>query len=131
MLHRVKVLVVDDSRAVRSRLAAMIREVEGVERVCEASNADEALDLARSFMPGLVVLDLHMPGRGGFDVLRRLRAGPGPGPTVIVLTNSASEPYRRQSAVYGAAYFFDKSTEVEQLMNVVADLSRGNAQRSA
>lgn len=107
-------LVVDDSAAIRARLAAMLREVPGVE-VCEADGADEALDIARRRAPNVVLLDLHMPGKSGLAVLPELKAV-SPSPVVIVLTTHPTEHHRRLCLGHGADYFFDKSADFAKLV---------------
>lgn len=67
-----RVLVVDDEPHIREVVRAYL-EREGYE-VLEASDGDEALDLARSACPDLLILDVMLPGRSGFDVLRTLRS---------------------------------------------------------
>ena len=115
-----KVLVVDDSAALRARLALVLRELCGADEVHEAADAESALALARRWIPDVVVLDLHMPGAGGLSIVAELK-GISPPATVIVLTNDASDVYRRESLARGADYFFDKSKDVDLLIAVVGE----------
>jgi CheY-like chemotaxis protein len=113
-MNVVRVLVVDDSAAIRRRLVAMLREVSGVE-VYEAERADEGLTLARRRRPDLVLLDLTMPGRSGLAVLPELKAA-SPSPVVVVLTNQATEQHRRLCIAEGADFFVDKSEDFATLL---------------
>lgn len=113
-----KVLVVDDSLALRTRLIQMLREVCGAESVREAADADGALTQASTWVPDVVVLDLHMPGTSGLAILPRIREAL-PSCVVIVLTNEASEPHRRESLSRGADHFFDKSKDFDRVAQVV------------
>src|ERR1700722_5648902 len=101
-----RVLVVDDSPAVRRRIAALLREVAGVAEI----DAAAALAMAEARAPGLVVLDLHLGGPGGLHVLASFKRLPL-APSVAVLTNDASDAHRRECLAKGADYFFDKSKE--------------------
>lgn len=76
------VLIVDDHPSFRS-VARMLLEAEGYEVVGEAPDGEQALELARQLSPDVVLLDLNMPGIDGFEVARRLPAGPA-----IVLVSS-------------------------------------------
>jgi DNA-binding response OmpR family regulator len=114
----VRVLVVDDSPAIRARLAAMLREIPGVE-VSEAGGADEALATAAAEPPDLVVLDVHMPGRSGLDVLPQLKALPS-APLVVVLTSHPTELHRRQSTAMGADLFLDKAREFDRVLELAS-----------
>jgi DNA-binding NarL/FixJ family response regulator len=66
-----------------------------------------------------VLLDLCLERSSGFDVLRELQARE-PGIDVYMLSNFASEPYRRHAARLGARGFFDKSNEFERVRDVIA-----------
>jgi len=129
-MNNVRVLVVDDSVAVRARLASMIREVCGVAIVHEAGDGDEAILAAREHGADLVVLDIHMPQRDGFEALPRLKAL-APPPIVMVLTNDPSERHRRRCVLLGADLFFDKSRHFDRALEIVTDLAREYASRSA
>jgi DNA-binding NarL/FixJ family response regulator len=116
--------VVDDSAAVRSRLVALLREASRVTRVEQARDAEEAIAMMLATRFELVVLDLHLPGRGGFAVLREARSWEAP-PRFAVLTNDPTEHHRRESHALGASHFFDKSTEFEELLSLVEELASG------
>ena len=64
---RKKVLLVDDSRIVRERLAALISELPDVVLIGEASNVSEGLKKIRQLRPHIVVLDISMPGGNGIS----------------------------------------------------------------
>ncbi|HEY3818533.1 MAG TPA: response regulator [Polyangiaceae bacterium] len=113
-----RILVVDDSPAIRARLVAMLREIPDVEPY-EAGGADEALAAIGERVPDLVVLDVHMPGKSGLDVLPTIKALPSP-PVVIILTSDPSEHHRRLSLAYGADFFFDKSRDFARVVELVA-----------
>ncbi len=112
-----KVLLVDDSVAVRSRLAALLRELPGVEPA-EAADGEAALAHLGDHETDVVVLDLHMPGRGGLEVLPEIKARPHP-PMVIVLTNHPTELHRAQCLAQGADLFLDKAREFGRLLDVI------------
>ncbi len=119
----------DDSALVRARLALLVREVVGVRVVDEAGNGDEALAVARASRADLVVLDMHMPGTNGFVTLPRLKALRPP-PVVMVVTNDASQRHRRRCLVLGADLFFDKSTQFDRILELIAQLARERASRT-
>src|SRR5678816_3889829 len=87
-----RVLVIDDSPAVRARLVSLVRDAATGVEVDQACDAAEALDLAASARPDLVILDLHLPGVGGVELLSHLKQR-HPEATVAVLTNHANDQY--------------------------------------
>lgn len=120
MVRDVRVLVIDDSAIVRARLVSMIREVHGVVAVDEARDPREALDRAQASLPNIVVLDIHMPGGSGMAILPRLKALAST-PIVAVLTNDSDDAHRRECLLIGADFFFDKATEFESVLEIIAE----------
>lgn len=121
-----RVLVVDDSEAVRSRLVEILSTLQDVERVETAARASEARQSIQSAPPDVVVLDIHMPGGSGMEVLEALRANDQRIMT-IVLTNDPTTEWRDASLRAGADFFFDKSAEFQQAIDVIARLALGRA----
>lgn len=118
---RTNVFIVEDSESIRQRLAGLIGDIEGVTVVGQADTADEALEGILRTQPDSVVLDLHLHAGSGLDVLRR--AHPRTPETVfIVLTNYPNPQYRRICMEAGAAYFFDKSSDIAKVRDVIAGL---------
>lgn len=124
-LQRVRVLVADDSSLLRRLLRDAIEEVEGVEVVAEAADGAAALSEIATHEPGVVVLDLQMPVMGGLSALQTLRSS-GREPRVIVLTNHSDETYRAACLEAGADHFFDKSSELDRVLDVLRRWARGS-----
>jgi DNA-binding NarL/FixJ family response regulator len=123
---RTRVLIADDSDAVRNALSSLIARLPGVEIVGLAHTGTEALELVRTLMPDVVTLDIRMPGMNGMRVLEALRSDPVK-PTVIVLTGLAEDEYRQKCLQLGAQYFFNKATEFEKVVEILATRGRGDS----
>ena len=115
-----RIYLVEDSPAVLERLQAMVGTIEGAQSVGHASRATEAIDGILAAQPDVVVLDLKLAEGSGFDVLRAVHDA-APGVDVYMLTNFASEPYRRLAERLGARDFFDKTTEFERVRDTIVD----------
>ena len=113
-----RIYLVEDSPVVLERLQAMVGTIEGARSVGHASRATEAIEGILAEHPDLVVLDLKLAEGSGFDVLRAVR-GAAPDVDVYMLTNFASEPYRRLAERLGARDFFDKTTEFERVRDTI------------
>lgn len=113
------VYLVEDSHLVLERLAAMIAAVPGVRVSGSAAHAERAIRDILEDRPQLVLCDLKLAAGSGFDVLRAVRAA-APEIDVVMLSNFATEPYRRLAAELGARDFFDKSSELERVRDLVA-----------
>jgi DNA-binding NarL/FixJ family response regulator len=70
--ERTRVLIADDHPLFRSGLRSLLESVPDMEVVGEATSGDEAVGLARSSRPDVVVMDLNMPGLGGIEATRRI-----------------------------------------------------------
>lgn len=114
-----KVYLVEDSPVLRERLEAMLATIAGARTVGYASGAEDAVRGIGEQRPDVVVLDLKLAQGSGFDVLRALR-GEAPEIDVYMLSNFATEPYRRLAAQLGAREFFDKSSEFERVREIIA-----------
>jgi len=117
-----KVYLVENSTMVRDRLRSLILGLKGVEMVGEAASVPEALQGVVASHADAVVLDLHLDGGSGLDVLRGLRES-APGVNVYVLTSFVSETYRRAAQRLGARGFFDKASEIPLLLAALSEKS--------
>ena len=118
-----KVLIVDDWKIVCEGLQRMLINIDGVEIVGHAHNADEAVPAITESNPDVVILDIRLPGKSGIDVLKDIRAKKLP-IRVIMLTNYPYPQYRKKCEELGADYFFDKVTEIEEIPNVIEELAK-------
>ena len=110
-----KVFLVDDSAVIRQRLKRMIADVQEIEVTGEAGDASEATRAILEGKPDVVLLDIHLLGGSGIDVLQRVKKD-RPAPAVIVLTNYPYPQYRQKCLEAGADFFFVKSTEFDQVV---------------
>ena len=118
-----EVFLVEDSAHVAQRIEEMLVAIEGVRTVGSAARADHAIRDILDLRPDAVLCDISLAQGTGFDVLRALREQ-APGVEVYMLSNFATEPYRRLAARLGARDFFDKSTELVRLRDAVAERVR-------
>jgi two-component system, OmpR family, response regulator len=116
-----KLLIVDDSELVRTRLGALLASVDGVVVTLAATLLDALEDAVRD-QPELIVLDLHLPECNAIRAIphfKRLL----PSVRIAVLTNAAHVFNRNASMEAGADWFFDKSTEFDALVDMVRQQS--------
>ena len=109
-----RVLIVDDHTLVRAGLSRLLLAFAGVDVVAEASNADQAIDLATIRPPDLVLLDLSLPGRTGLEALSViLERAPG---TRVVMMSMHDDPLHVRDALdRGAAGFVVKDAAPMEL----------------
>lgn len=112
------VVIADDAPNIRERLEGLLHDISGVSVVAVACDGDEALAALRDHRPDLVVLDIRMPKRGGFEVLEFMRAH-SPNTKAVVCTNYPYPQYRERAAELGAVEFVDKGKDLSTVPSIV------------
>jgi DNA-binding NarL/FixJ family response regulator len=121
---KVRVFIADDSSLVVERLVAMLAELQHVEIIGHAADARAATQSIRNLKPHVVILDLHMPGTSGFEVLRNIKRE-RPKIIVMILTNHADNQYQKMCLAAGADFFLDKSGQFNMIPELFQTLARG------
>lgn len=116
-----RVLIADDSEILRRHLRNVLTEIPGITAITEATTTDEALAAFRHHQPDLVILDIRMPGEGGIAVLKAIHEQ-NPAIPVIIFTDYPYPQYRKKCLEEGTSYFFEKSTELEMMIELIRKL---------
>lgn len=125
-----RVFLVEDSPAIRETLAHSLESSGQLTIVGHAETADDACKALEITAADAVIVDLHLRQGTGFDLLTRLKGVPALSHLVkIVLTNYAAKTFRDRCMVLGANYFFDKSLEFDQVIDVLHGLAASREKR--
>jgi putative two-component system response regulator len=118
-----RILIVDDED-VNVRALTRILRTSGFGEIVSTTDPTAAARLYREQDPDVILLDLHMPGCDGLDILRQLRslAGPQAFVPVLVLTGDPSRDARRHALTAGAKDFLTKPFEVEDVLLRIRNL---------
>jgi DNA-binding NarL/FixJ family response regulator len=122
----IRVLIADDQALVRAGFRVLIDSAPDLEVVGEAADGVEALELARTTEPDVVLMDIRMPNLDGLAATRELVAGPE-GPRVIILTTFDIDEYVFEALRAGASGFLLKDTDPGELLNAVRVVAGGEA----
>lgn len=117
-----KLLVVDDSELIRSRLVDWFQSVLGMTDIDTAGTLEQTLSRVQAAPPTLTILDLHLPDGNAVQIIPALKQL-APNMRIAMLTNDASEFNRARCLQAGADWFFDKSTEFEKVLDLVQQQS--------
>jgi len=120
----IRVLLADDHTLVRAGIRSLLKGLENVEVVGEAGDGQEAVRLAESLRPDVLLLDVGMPGLNGLDVAARL-ATHDASIRVLILSMHTSEEYVLRALRAGCAGYLLKGSAVAELEIAVRAVARG------
>jgi two-component system, OmpR family, response regulator len=122
---QIKTYVVEDSPTIRDNLIATLEELTGVSTVGTAETEKQGIDWLTNINQAwdLAIVDLFLKQGTGLGVVSACKKRL-PTQKVIVLSNYATPDVRKQCALLGADAVFDKSTEIEQLLDYCINLSQ-------
>jgi NarL family two-component system response regulator LiaR len=123
---RVSVLIVDDHEVVRRGIRAFLDTVSDIHVVGEAGSGEQAVSLAREYMPDVVLMDLILPGMDGLEATRRIKAL-SPRTQVVVLTSFDQDEYIFPALQAGATSYALKDMKMESLVDAIRKTSHGEA----
>src|SRR6267143_4642926 len=116
--REIRVLLADDHAVLRAGLRALLEREPGLVVVGEAGSGSEAVALAKTTRPHVVLMDLAMPGKGGIDATRRIVAL-GLGAKILVFTALPQELQLCDALEAGASGFMRKIAPVEELTRAI------------
>lgn len=118
-----RVLLVDDHPVARAGLRHLL-ESNGFVVVAEAGNGEEACSLYQAIRPDLVLMDISMPGIGGLEALRRIRAGDRKA-RVMMLTMHDSEAMLTAAIAAGASAYLTKQAQSAEILHAIHQVALG------
>jgi YesN/AraC family two-component response regulator len=121
MKKKLSILIVDDNTDFVGRMISLLSDIDNIGSIDTAANYDDA-SLLFSKEPDLVLLDIRMPGKSGVNLLKQIK-GSSKNCEVIMLSNYASEFYRRQCKELGAMHFLDKTNDFELIPGMIKQFS--------
>ncbi|WP_278814811.1 response regulator [Bifidobacterium pullorum] len=132
-MQRIRVVIADDQELVRAGFAMVIGSQQDMQVVGQARDGADAVRVAESLHPDVVLMDVRMPGMDGIEATRRItalesEASDGVRPTrVIILTTFDLDEYVMAAINAGASGFLLKDTEPETLLSSIRTVYQGNA----
>jgi DNA-binding NarL/FixJ family response regulator len=117
-------MLVDDHTLVRAGLRALLTRLEHVEVVAEAGNGRDALRLAKTAQPDVVLMDISMPELNGLEATDQFQKR-FPGMRVIIVSMMTNEEYVQQALRAGARGYLMKDAESQELEMALKAVMRG------
>jgi len=122
----IRILLVDDHAVVRAGLRLIIQSRTGMTIVGEAGNRDDALSLADSEHPDIILLDLDLGGESGMTLIADLIAAAGEA-RIVILTGLRDPEAHRQAVLLGAMGIVKKEKAAEVLISAIERVHAGEA----
>ncbi len=124
----ITVVIADDQPLVRMGLRALVESEPGLSLVGEAETGQQAVELARSRRPDVVLMDIRMPDLDGLAALRQITADPAlDGVHVVMLTTFELDEYVFGALQAGATGFLIKDTDPTDLLRAIRAAASGEA----
>ncbi|MCK9275074.1 MAG: response regulator transcription factor [Syntrophales bacterium] len=120
----IKLLIVDDHEAMRKGLATLLGMYDGLQVIGEASDGKEAVKMAESLLPDVILMDIRMPEMDGIEATRIIHRQ-HPRIMIIGLSTYDSKEHADAMADAGAAGFYSKSDSCEVLIAAIKNTLHG------
>jgi DNA-binding NarL/FixJ family response regulator len=124
--ERIRVVVAEDQALVRRGTALLLSMAPDMECVGQACNGEEAVQLALSLHPDVILMDLHMPIKGGVTATREITWAQ-PNTQVLVLTTLDDDETVFEAVRAGAQAYLLKDASEEELLETIRALRRGES----
>lgn len=124
--ERIRILIADDHAVVRKGLLALIQTEEGMEVVGEAADGVEAVELAETLRPDVILLDLVMPRMDGIEAIRGIRQN-DPEARILVLTSFSEDEKVLTAIEVGAMGCLLKDATPDELLRAIRDVDQGRS----
>ena len=124
MSETIRVLIADDHQLVRQGLVALLSVKPGVEVIGQAEDGFQAIKLAHSLKPDIILMDLLMPGKNGIEATREIKAD-NPDARILIITSFAEDENVYQAIKAGALGYLLKDSSPQELMQAIDDVCNG------
>ena len=122
----IRVLIADDHPVVRRGLRTLFTSEPGIEPVGEAADGVEAVAMARSLQPDVILLDMVMPHKNGLEAINEIKQD-NPEARILVLTSFAEDEKVFPAIKAGALGYLLKDSSPEELLDAIRNVYHGQS----
>lgn len=123
MVEPIRLVLADDHALFRSGIVELLKEHDDIQLLGAASDGAEVIEMAREFKPDVILMDVHMPGVGGVEAVRSIKAEQQA--RVLMLTVSPKDEDLLAAIEAGADGYLLKNAEPEALFQAIKHVAAG------
>ena len=120
----ISVLIVDDHELLRAGLRSRLENEVSITTVGEADTAEQAVAMARALQPDVILLDLLLPRKSGYEAIPEL-ARVAPGARILVISSQAAPSSVRRALSAGASGYLPKHVSDRELVAAIRRVAAG------
>jgi two-component system, NarL family, response regulator LiaR len=125
-IDTIRILLAEDHTVVREGLKELIQREEDMEVIGEASQGEEAVHMAQTFQPDIVIMDIAMPGINGIEATKKIKQS-YPSISVLILTAYDNEEFILATIEAKAAGYMLKNVRGQDLLNAIRAVYAGDS----
>jgi DNA-binding NarL/FixJ family response regulator len=120
----IRIAICDDHQIIRAGFRQIFSDVDDITVVAEASNGNEALEIARKQICDVLLLDIAMPGQNGVDTLRTIKQGQADLP-ILILSGYPAQQYALNLFKMGVSGYLNKECDADELVRAIRTVAQG------
>lgn len=125
-MNKIRILIADDHPMLRQGIKQILELEEDFSVIAQASNADEAIRMAKDKTPDVILMDINMPGKSGIEAIKDLKQAMVPS-RIIVLTINQDRDYLFKALQLGAEGYVLKDAEPAVLTEAIRSVYKGQS----
>jgi DNA-binding NarL/FixJ family response regulator len=123
-MEKITILLVDDHRLIRDSWSFILNSDSRFQVIGETSSGDEAIEMAKSLRPDVVLMDVNMTPLNGFDATKQIRKF-SPGSKVIGVSMHSMPAYAKRMLQLGAMGYVTKNSSREEMVTAILEVKNG------
>lgn len=123
-MKKINVMLVDDHALVRVGIKEMLSQFSGIKVVADVSSGEEAIKVVKEAAPDVILMDVRMPGMGGFEATRKLLRI-NPMYKVLVVSSCEDDLVSKRFIDTGAKGYLTKGAEVDEMVRAIQAVNAG------
>jgi DNA-binding NarL/FixJ family response regulator len=124
-MAKISIMIVDDHTLIRETWSFLLGRDENFEVIAEVGEGEQAVEIAKTKRPNIVLLDINMVPLNGFDILKLIRKF-SPGSKVIAVSMHSQPAYAKKMLRLGAKGYVTKNSPRQEMIDAIKDVNNGN-----